>query len=204
MILVSWLRMVFAWGDHGMISAGGFRNLKYFTVLSNLLMGAASALNIIYIIRKKRRNTDIPDWMTKLRLAGVSAVALTFLVVLLFLRAVFHIPGLYSGANLWFHLLIPLMAMLSFVLGACREISLRETVVSMIPTLIYGVWYMGNNLINGTGEWPDTRDWYGFLTWGWGVGVMIFAVLILMSWGSGLIMRFAQNKVYNGENNGRE
>ena len=203
MFLFAWLKMIFAWGDNGTISAGGLRNLNYFTVLSNLLMGVASTMNVVYTIRKLRRNIGIPAWITKLRLAGASAVTLTMLVVLLFLWPVFRIPGLYSGANLWLHLLIPLMAIASFVLGAREPVSLKESFASVIPMLIYGAWYIGNNLINGTGQWPDTNDWYGFLSWGWGVGVVIFAVLILMTWGAGLIMRLAYNKVSNGDKNGR-
>ena len=203
MFLYAWLKMIFAWGDNGTISASGLRNLKYFTILSNLLMGAASALTVVYTIRKLKHNTDIPAWITKLRLAGATAVTLTFLVVLLFLWPVLKIPGLYSGATLWLHLLVPLMAIASFVLGARVPISLKESIVSVIPMLIYGAWYIGNNLINGTGEWPDTNDWYGFLTWGWKDGVLIFAVLIIMTWGAGLIMRFAHNKVYYGDKNGR-
>lgn len=201
--LYAWLKMIFAWGDNGTISASGLRNLKYFTVLSNLLMGVASALSVVYTIRKLRQNTDIPSWLTRLRLAGAAAVTLTLLVVLLFLWPVFHIPGLYSGANLWLHLLIPLMAIASFVLGATEPISLKESIVSMVPMLIYGAWYVANNIIYGTGEWPDTNDWYGFLTWGWGVGILILIAIIIMTWGAGLIMRFAHNKVYYGDKNGR-
>ena len=203
LFLIAWLRMILAWGDNGTISASGFRNLKYFTVLSNLLMGVASALNVVYTIRKIRKNIDVPTWITRLRLAGASAVTLTLLVVLLFLWPVFHIPGLYSGANLWLHLLIPLMAIASFVLGAKEPISLKESVFSVIPMLIYGAWYVGNNIIYGIGEWPDTRDWYGFLTWGWGIGILILIAIILMTWGAGLILRFAHNKVYYGDKNGR-
>lgn len=189
--LYAWLKMIFAWGDNGTISASGLRNLKYFTVLSNLLMGVASALSVVYTIRKLRQNTDIPSWLTRLRLAGAAAVTLTLLVVLLFLWPVFHIPGLYSGANLWLHLLIPLMAIASFVLGATEPISLKESIVSMVPMLIYGAWYVANNIIYGTGEWPDTNDWYGFLNWGIpgaiGIGAAIFALTYLI----GLILRKA-------------
>ena len=185
MVFYAWVCMIFQLGDNGTISAGGFRNLKYFTVLSNLLMGAASILNIVYTIR--------------LKYAGASAVALTLLVVLLFLWPVFKVPGLYSGANLWFHLLIPLMSMASFILGGRERISFRDSFVSAIPMLLYGAWYIGNNLIHGIGEWPDTNDWYGFLSWGWPAGLAIFGVLILMTWGVALLMRAIHNRANNGE-----
>ena len=48
---------------------------------------------------------------------------------------------------------------------------------------------LGNNLINGIGEWPDTNDWYLFLTWGYPVGVLIFIVICAVTWLLGLAMR---------------
>lgn len=197
MVLVSWLRMALSLGDNGTISSGGFSNLKYFTVLSNLLMGAAAILNVIYTIRTIKDKTELPAWVMKLKYAGASAVALTLLVVLLFLWPVFKVPGLYTGANLWFHLLIPLMAMASFILGGREQISFRDSFVSVIPMLLYGAWYIVNNMINGIGEWPDTNDWYGFLSWGWIPGIIIFLVLVLMNWGTALLMRVVRNK-FNG------
>ena len=195
MVFYAWARMIFQWGDNGTISAGGFRNLRYFTVLSNLLMAAASILNIVYTIIALKLNKEIPSWVSKLKYAGASAVALTLLVVLLFLWPVFHVPGLYSGANLFMHLIIPIMGGLSFVLGGTETLKFKESFISVVPMLIYGAWYIGNNAINGIGEWPDTNDWYGFLSWGWGPGLIIFAVLILMTWGVALIMRYIHNRI---------
>ena len=194
MVFYAWARMIFQWGDNGTISAGGFRNLRYFTVLSNLLMAAASILNIVYTIIALKLNKEIPSWVSKLKYAGASAVALTLLVVLLFLWPVFHVPGLYSGANLFMHLIIPIMGGLSFVLGGTETLKFKESFISVVPMLIYGAWYIGNNAINGIGEWPDTNDWYGFLSWGWGPGLIVFAVLIIMTWGVALIMRFIYNR----------
>ncbi len=194
MVFYAWARMIFQWGDNGTISAGGFRNLRYFTVLSNLLMTVASILNIVYTIRTIILKTELPSWVVKLKYAGASAVALTLLVVLLFLWPVFHVPGLYSGANLFMHLIVPILGGMSFILGGNRELRFSESFISVVPMLIYGTWYIGNNAINGIGQWPDTNDWYGFLSWGWGPGLVIFAVLILMTWGVALVMRFIHNR----------
>ena len=59
----------------------------------------------------------------------------------------------------------------------------------MLSPLIYGAFYLGNNLINGIGEWPDTNDWYFFLAWGYPVGILIFAVTCAVTWLLGLMMR---------------
>jgi hypothetical protein len=59
----------------------------------------------------------------------------------------------------------------------------------MLSPVIYGVFYLGNNIINGIGEWPDTNDWYFFLAWGYPVGILIFAVICGVIWLLGLAMR---------------
>jgi uncharacterized protein (DUF486 family) len=45
-------------------------------------------------------------------------------------------------------------------------------------------------MVNGIGEWPDTNDWYGFLNWGWPVGIAIFVFVILLNWGVAVLLRF--------------
>ena len=59
----------------------------------------------------------------------------------------------------------------------------KYTFIAAIPSLIYGNFYLANCLINGVGEWPETNDWYGFLNWGYPVGIAIFAGVVLMNWG---------------------
>ncbi len=193
MVFYAWACMIFQWGDNGTISAGGFRNLRYFTVLSNLLMAASSILNIVYTIRA-RNNTVVPNWVNRLKLMGACATALTLLVVLLFLWPVYKVPGLYSGANLWFHLIVPILASVDVILSDTGLISMRDSWLAVLPMLIYGIGYIGNILINGFGEAPYSNDWYGFLYWGWIPGLVIFGALILFSWGMALLIRFIHNK----------
>ena len=195
MVFFSWLCMIMGWGNNGTIAAGGFRNLKYFTVLSNLLAGSASVLNIIFTIRADRTFQKIPSWVYKLRYAGAAAVALTFLVVIAFLWPVFKIPGLFSGANLFFHVVVPILAFIGIVMGKGPELEFRDSFPAALPMLIYGTGYILNNLINGVGEWPDTNDWYGFISWGWGPGICIFGFLILVTWGTALLMRVLHNRI---------
>ena len=124
MVFYAWACMIFQWGDNGTISAGGFRNLRYFTVLSNLLMASACLI--------------ISD-------TGI--------------------------------------------------ISIKDTLLGVLPMLIYGIGYIGNILINGFGDAPYSNDWYGFLYWGWLAGLMIFALLILVTWVMALILRVVHNKI---------
>lgn len=203
MVFYAWACMIFAWGDNGTIAAGGFRNLKYFTVLSNLLMAAASAVNIIVTIKSKRNSTEIPAWTDIFKYVGATATALTFLVVVSFLGPVYKVPGLYSGANLWFHVVVPVLGCINVVISDFGEIAFKDSFKALVPLLIYGVGYIGNILINGMGDKPYSNDWYGFLYWGWGIGMVILAILIVLTWSMALIMRGLHNRT-NGVKNGRK
>ena len=127
---------------------------------------------------------------------AVSAVALTFLIVAAFLAPMYPGLNLYENSNLWFHLILPLAAMLEFILLKTQQrIPFKYAVFSALPALVYGIGYLANILINGKGEWPDTNDWYGFLNWGYPVGIAIFAVIVLMNFGMAALMRFVNNKL---------
>ena len=127
--------------------------------------------------------------MMVLKLAATAAVTVTFLVVACFFGPLYGYGQLYLGSNLWFHLIIPLLAIVEFCL-LNGEIPFRMTFLTGAPALIYGCFYLGNILINGKGEWPDTNDWYGFLNWGYGPAMVIFAVIILTSWGTACLLRW--------------
>ena len=128
-----------------------------------------------------------------LNYASTAAVAVTFFTVLLFLGPLYGHRYMYLGANLFFHLLIPLLAMLAFCLMEEKRLSFRESFLPVICPLIYGICYYINIQINGIGEWPDTNDFYGFLNWGLAFGFVIFGGILLLDWLSSLALRGLHN-----------
>ena len=184
-------------GEGKSLSSSGAENLKYFTVLSNELCGITSLLWLIFTALGKR----LP---VLLKLMSASAVALTFFIVAAFLAPMYPKLDLYENANLWFHLILPLTGMAEFILLKDHEkIPLRFAVISGLPALIYGIGYLVNILINGIGVWPDTNDWYGFLNWGYPVGMVIFAVIVLMDFGMAALLR-ALNNLISGKESARD
>jgi len=173
--------------EGGLLTSSGWENLKYFTVLSNILCGIVAA---IFLFLRGKTST----WMMVLKLAAAAAVTVTFLVVACFFGPLYGYAQLYLGSNLWFHLIIPLLGIVEFCL-LNGEIPFRMTFLTGTPALIYGCFYLGNILINGKGEWPDTNDWYGFLNWGYGPAMVIFAVIILTSWGTACLLRWINSLV---------
>ena len=202
----------------GLLSSVGWDNLKYFTVLSNILCGIVALVYLTqqltdFLRRHAERNArkqeiqsvsdgptsvwlkniSCPAWLMTIKLAAAAAVMVTFLVVACFFGPLYGYRYMYLGSNLWFHLIIPVLGMVEFCL-LDGTIPFRMTFLTGTPALIYGCFYLGNVLINGKGQWPDTNDWYGFLNWGWGPAIVIFAVIMLTSWGAACLLR-AFNKL---------
>lgn len=185
---IAWVYMATGRGT-APLTAYGLWSLKYFTVLSNILMGAASLVCFIFLLRN-----ELPEWLKKLRFASVTSVGLTFFTVMLFLGPVFGYGGMFQGANLIFHLVVPLLAMADFALvDKSEKVSMKHTFYSVIPMLLYGTGYYANILINGVGSGPTTNDWYGFAMFGMQYTPLVFLIMALATWLIAAGLRFIRN-----------
>ncbi len=170
-------RMIDHKDDAGVLMASGLENLKYFTVLSNIFCLIVAIIFIVLSLMRKKCPII-------LKLISVSGVALTFAIVAFFLAPMYPDLNMYEGTNRFFHLIVPIVAMIEFIMYEQeRKMPFKYTFFAAIPSLIYGNFYLANCLINGIGEWPETNDWYGFLNWGYPVGMVIFAGVVLANWG---------------------
>ncbi|MCR5633978.1 MAG: hypothetical protein K6F90_01555 [Lachnospiraceae bacterium] len=170
-------RMIDHKDDAGVLMASGLENLKYFTVLSNIFCLIVAIIFIVLSLMRKKCPII-------LKLISVSGVALTFAIVAFFLAPMYPDLNMYEGTNRFFHLIVPIVAMIEFIMYEQeRKMPFKYTFFAAIPSLIYGNFYLANCLINGIGEWPETNDWYGFLNWGYPVGMVIFAGVVLVNWG---------------------
>ena len=174
LVLCAWLSMTLKPGRHGSLSTGGFQNLRYFTVLSNLFQGGVSLACAV-----GRR-------MGRWKYASTVAVALTFFVVLLFLGPAYGYDSMYTGANFWFHLVVPVLAMVDFLIFD-REgsFTIRDSLFTVIPMLAYSLFYVGNLLVNGV----RGNDWYGFAKHGPLSAVAAFLIILATNWAIALLLR---------------
>ena len=175
----------------------GVENFKYFTVLSNVFWGLVAFSQLSFDILSVVSDKKIEGLESRFRIAkliATTAVGLTFFTIAFFLWPVYKLPGMYSGSNLFFHLIVPLLAMVDFVLLEGEEkIPFKATFIAIIPTFLYACFYLANILINGVGKWPDTNDWYGYLNWGYIGGAVIFVVTILVTWLMACMLRWVSN-----------
>ena len=176
--------------EEGALQASGIENFKFYTVLSNVFCGVIALIYLCFILLKK--DTDM---MTVLKLAAVCGVAITFAVVAFMFGPLYGYPQFYKRGNLFFHLLLPITAMAEFIAVKRKRIPFVHTIIAAVPTLLYGMGYLLNILINGIGgPWPDTNDFYAFLSWGWPVGIGIFAGITLSAFAVACIFRAISNK----------
>lgn len=176
--------------EPGSLQAEGLENLKFYTVLSNVFCGIVSLIYVFFILTG--RDTDK---LSSFKLAAVCGVAITFAVVAFFFGPLYGYPRLYKNGNLFFHLLEPVTAMAEFIIFRRKPIPFKHTLLSAVPTMLYGIGYMVNILINGIGgPWPYTNDFYAFLNWGWPVGIIIFLAITLAAFAVACLFRHISNR----------
>lgn len=180
-VLTTWLRMVFARSELA-LTAGGVSSLKYFTVLSNLFEGIAC---LVWLYKKDE----------EIKYAAAVSVTLTMIVVLTFLGPLYGYIPMFSGVSFWMHLVVPLAALLEVLFWNKEKFDLHDNLLACIPMGIYGIFYIGNNIINGIGQWPYTNDWYGFLMWGYPIGILIYFIILLLVFLIGFAIRKIKDRI---------
>ena len=176
--------------EEGALQSSGLENFKFYTVLTNVFCGIVALIYLVSIFAKKGI-----EKMAALKLAAVCGVAITFAVVAFMFGPLYGFLQFYKRGNLYFHLLLPVTAMIEFIVVKRKRMPFRYAVFAAVPTLLYGIGYLLNILINGIGgPWPDTNDFYAFLSWGWPVGIGIFATITMLAFGVACIFRAISNK----------
>ena len=149
------------------------RLFRFFTVLSNVLCAIAS---IVVVICWLCCGT-LPFWALLLKYTGTAAVTVTMLTVLLFLGPTSHDwKGLLSRADLFMHLICPLLAIVSFLVFEKTHMPAWSIAIGALPVPIYGAWYLYKVVF--APEEKRWEDFYGFNRggkWALSVGLMVLA-----------------------------
>ena len=155
---------------------------RFFTVDSNVFMGIIALLFAIEEI--KILNGKINQVSTKmyiLKLMATTSVGLTFITVFGYLGPIAKggIPSMLMNSNLFFHLLIPVISIINFIVfERTDKLEFKYSFLGVIPTFIYAIYYISNILIHlEEGKVSPIYDWYWFVQGGiW----QAFIVLPLM------------------------
>ena len=170
---------------------------KYFTFQSNVFMGAVAFIYAIFqllILLNKR--DKLPHVLLVFNHVGVTAVSLTFLVVIFFLAPGYGFNLMYNGANLFFHGIVPVVAMVNFMFieKEC-QIKFKETAFAAIPSLLYGIVYFIN--VASKNAYGDIKeDFYMFGANGPLIGAFNFIAIVSIAYGFGVVLYFINRLVF--------
>ncbi len=176
----------------GYISSG-WANLKFFTNLSNLLLGVVSGIMVPFlIINIIKGKNKLPTFLMILKLVCVTSVFLVFLVVVFALipaveKAGYKASDLFLGPNLFYHAISPIFAFLSFsILEVHGRIKLPFVSLTLLPVLSYSLFYLLNVEFKWVAAYDSNHtayyDWYQFFADGttsliWKIVLILFSTL---------------------------
>ena len=181
----------------GPLTSSSWSVFKYFTFQSNVFMGIIAIIYAAYqilIIRKKKEK--IPHVLNVFNHVATTAVSLTFVIVIAFLAPAYGFDKMYNNANLFFHGLVPLVAMINYLFFE-KNVRIRfiDTLFAMIPALSYGTVYF--IVVAANNAYGDLKiDFYNFGANGPLMGAVNFISIVAISYTFGLFLYFINNVVF--------
>lgn len=181
----------------GALTSKGFTVFKYFTFQSNIFMGAVAFIYGYYqwlILRKKI--DKIPHVLGVFNHIAVTAVGLTFIIVILVLGPGYGYDKMYNNANLFFHALVPILAIVNYLFFKKEtKIRFKETLYAMIPCTLYGIVYF-IVVVSQNAYGNLAIDFYNFGKDGPFIGALYFLAIIAISYIFGLFLYFINQLVF--------
>ncbi len=160
---------------------------KFFTVDSNIFMGVIAllfALQEIKVLRKEQK--DISRLYYLLKLMATTGVGLTFVVVFAYLGPICDggTVVLLKNSNLFFHLIIPVLSMLTFIIFERNDkLTFKYSFYGLIPMLLYGLYYVINILVHmENGKVSTKYDWYWFVQQGVWTAFIVVPILVVITY----------------------
>ena len=173
----------------------GLRTFCMFTVNSNILCALGMLMALPYTIDGlRKKNLRLPRWMINILFAGVTSVALTFVISLCVLAPVKGFVLIFTGSRFFLHGLCPILAILAFCfMMTCHVITLKDSLFALLPVLIYAMvyYFMVEILGPKNGGW---NDFYGFFT---KIPSWISLVAFLpLTFSIAAVLRFLHNRAF--------
>ena len=180
-----------------LLVVSGIENYKFYTADSNLLMGIISIIFIVYLLRLKHHKIDsIPNGVYILKMIGTSCITLTFVVTLCFLSPMYGFYAMYNNANLFFHLIIPLLSVITYIFFEKHDNKYKYAILGIIPMFIYGIIYATNILVHVNNDGLTFKyDFYGFLQGNINNIYFVIPIIFLVGYLISLLIIFLNKKL---------
>lgn len=120
--------------------------LSYYTEDSNIFSLVISCIYLFYLMKDK-----VPKLVHVLKYMSVIGLTLTFLVVILILIPMYDFNFkwfLFEGDLLFFHLLAPIVAFISFVFFEEHSLNKKDSIYACSFTIIYSIVLIVLNIVN--------------------------------------------------------
>lgn len=174
-------------GNYEVLASTGLSPFRFYTVDSNIFVGIASLILIVYeCLYLRGKIKDIPKYVYVIKYIGTVAVSLTFLVTLLYLAPMFgdKFILLYLNSNLFFHLIVPLLSFISFAFFEKIKLNFKYTFYGVSTMLVYGIYYGINAYVHQIdGIVPAEYDWYGFVRGGISSMYIVYIAMFIITYG---------------------
>ena len=172
----------------------------FFTVDSNLLVGIVS---LLFAIKEKKllvgKIDEIPNKYYVLKLVGTAIVTLTFLVVVCYLARISKggMMSMLQNSNLFFHLIIPLLSIITFCFFEnTKKIKFKYVFWAIVPVLIYASFYLTNVLLHiENGKVDKKYDFYWFVQGGLYQIYFVLPLMFLIIFIIGLMLWYLNKKL---------
>ena len=144
-VMLSVIGLVLYYSDANFI-VSSITSYLPFTVNSNIFLVIVGLLFLIIGIIDLVEGKAMPQWIMQLKLAVTTLISVTFLTVIFYIAPLWRITDTniiaYEGANLFLHILAPIVAIFGFCLFDV-ETKIKWRWTSLLPLLvvIYGVAY---------------------------------------------------------------
>ena len=168
--------------------SGGFKNMIWYTVLSNVF---ALVSSIAFLVSYLRRGGKVGFIAGMMRYIASCCLAVTFLTVI-FVLVPMSIPGrgvanvLYKGPQLYHHILCPILSALSFIfVERGMRINKKAVASACSPTLLYAVVFIVLNLLRAVrGPYPFLyvyeQPWFLSVIWFFVIGGVALGSSVLI------------------------
>ena len=179
------------------LAANNISVFKYFTFQSNIFIGCIALVFAYYQFLVIRGKIDkIPQILGIFNLIATSAVALTFTIVIVFLAPGYGFKLMYKNANLFFHLIVPVVAMINYLFFIKSEkYRFVITLLTIIPSFLYGVvYFIVVAALNGYGDLKI--DFYMFGKDGPLIGALNFIAVMSIAYALAILLYFLNRLVF--------
>ncbi len=142
--------------EEGWSAEVGLGALRYFTLLSNLFSAFTALATALTLLRG-----PVPFSLWLCRYVSVASVTVTLLTVLFFLGPALGYKSQLTGVNLFFHFLLPLLAIAVFCFfERFYPLTFPLSLFGIVPVAVYGLVYLYKVVYAP----PEKRweDFYGF------------------------------------------